>query len=66
MHDCARCMILLETACGGCRCLLTLYQKKKKKKQMTKFTKKTDDKIFVCKFSKMLESKLYHIETSKT
>ena len=27
---------------------------------------KADDKIFVCKFSKNVKSKLYHIEKSKT
>ena len=27
-------------------------------------TKKADDKIFVCKFSKNINSKLYHIENS--
>ena len=29
-------------------------------------TKKADDKIFVCKFSKKVRAKLYHIENSKT
>ena len=33
--------------------LLTLYRK-------------ADDKIFVCKFSKNVKSKLYHIENLKT
>ena len=28
--------------------------------------KKADDKIFVCKVSKIVKSKLYHIENSKT
>ena len=28
--------------------------------------RKADDKIFVCKFSKNVKSKLYHIENSKT
>ena len=27
---------------------------------------KADDKVFVCKFSKNVKSKLYHIENSKT
>ena len=27
---------------------------------------KADDKIYVCKFSKKIKSKLYHIEKSKT
>ena len=30
------------------------------------FNRKADDKIFVCKFSKNVKSKLYHIENSKT
>ena len=29
-------------------------------------TKKADDKIFVCKFSKNVKSKLYHTENSNT
>ena len=29
-------------------------------------TKKADDKIFACKLSKNVKSKLYHIENSKT
>ena len=29
-------------------------------------TKKADDKIFVCRFSKNVKPKLYHIENSKT
>ena len=29
-------------------------------------TKKADDKIFVCKFSKNVKSKLYPIENSET
>ena len=30
------------------------------------YYQKADDKIFICKFSKNVKSKLYHIENSKT
>ena len=54
--------------------LFFLFNSLTPKKEATKFSsanfltlyQKADNKIFVCKFSKYIKSKLYHIERSKT
>ena len=54
--------------------IFSLFNSLTTRKQTTKFSsanfltlyQKADDKIFVCKFSKHVMPKLYHIESSKT
>ena len=56
---------LLAKACGLSPCTSGQTMLSLSLNSVTTYHK-ADDKIFVCKFSKNVKSKLYHIESSKT